>query len=315
MRIQQRLIVCGVLVAGVVFSMGRQSHASSILISNSSANNILKYDAQTGAFQGIFANTSGGVFHPQGMAVGSDGNVYVGGSFPSTVGEYDGQTGALIKMLASPATGWGTPSGLVFNSSGDLLVASLSSDVLTTIDVTTGTVKHQETNPLFSVLRGLVMGPDGYIYGASVENNNIVKINPTTYAATALFPAGSGGLDDPGGLAFAPDGNLLVSSFDSNNIFRYNGSTGVFMNVFAFTSNISQMTALITRSDGSVLALGNGSENVGVFDADGDYSGTLVSPGSGGLQNSFFMISVVPEPTSFLMLGFAGLAMLRCRRP
>ncbi len=71
------------------------------------------------------------------------------------------------------------------------------------------------------------------LYISSVGTDSVLQFDGITGASIGTFvPAGSGGLDNPGGLAFGPDNNLYVSSRATNNVLRYNGVTGAFVDVF-----------------------------------------------------------------------------------
>jgi hypothetical protein len=71
------------------------------------------------------------------------------------------------------------------------------------------------------------------LYISSVGTDSVLQFDGLTGASLKAFvPAGSGGLDNPGGLAFGADNNLYVSSRGTNNVLRYNGVTGAFVDVF-----------------------------------------------------------------------------------
>ena len=58
-------------------------------------NEVLQYDATTGAFVDVFVTAgSGGISGPYGLAFGPDGNLYVSGRNSNDVVRYDGTTGA-----------------------------------------------------------------------------------------------------------------------------------------------------------------------------------------------------------------------------
>ena len=78
------------------------------------------------------ANNTGGLDGPTGVAIGSDGNVYVSSFLTDEVIRYDGVTGELIDVFVSAgAGGLSGPRGLAFDADGHLYVASgLTGDVL-----------------------------------------------------------------------------------------------------------------------------------------------------------------------------------------
>lgn len=78
--------------------------------------------------------------------------------------------------------------------------------------------------------RGVAFGPDGNLYVASFNTNEVLQYNGTTGSFLGVFvKAGSDGLSLPRDLVFGPDDNLYVSSFGSGDVFRYNGMTGAFI--------------------------------------------------------------------------------------
>ncbi|HSF75052.1 MAG TPA: NHL repeat-containing protein [Microcoleus sp.] len=166
------------------------------LVGNSRGNNVLRFDGNTGNFIGEFIPPgSGGLFHPDTIVFGPDGNgddqsdIYVtSGDKPGNSGEptasavlrYDGITGAFIDKFV-----------------GD--------NPNTAVD---------ETGGLFRPY-GLAFGPDGNFYVSSFLSDQILRYNGKTGQFIDVFASGNqqaGGLNGPNGLLFAPDGNLYVTT-------------------------------------------------------------------------------------------------------
>jgi len=166
------------------------------LVGNSRGNNVLRFDGNTGNFLGEFIPPgSGGLFNPDTIVFGPDGNgddksdIYVtSGDKPGNSGEptasavlrYDGITGAFIDKFV-----------------GD--------NPNTAVD---------ETGGLFRPY-GLAFGPDGNFYVSSFLSDQILRYNGKTGQFIDVFASGNqqaGGLNGPNGLLFAPDGNLYVTT-------------------------------------------------------------------------------------------------------
>jgi WD40 repeat protein len=79
---------------------------------------VLEYDAATGAYQGVFADTyptSGLLDRAAGIAVGPNGNLLVAGFNSSNVVQFDGATGqSLGEFISSGSGGLNTASYMVF---------------------------------------------------------------------------------------------------------------------------------------------------------------------------------------------------------
>ncbi len=147
---------------------------------------------------------SGGLYGPNGMTIGPDGNFYVAGQFSNNVLRYDRVTGDLIdEFISAGSSGLDGPRGLVFGADGNLYVTSQLSD---------------------SVFR--YQGPSGANPGQLVD----------TFVST-----GSGGLDGPFRAAFGPDGNLYVGNAANDSVLRYQGPSGLtpgqFIDAFVTTAS------------------------------------------------------------------------------
>lgn len=222
-----------------------------LLVSDYDGNNVLRYDASTGAFVDEFVSKhSGGLNQPQGMVFGPhDHSLYVASgeyapsSDPHTaVLRYDGTTGAFIDRFADSGHVDG-PHAVVFGPDGNLYVADgffaegdPKPSKIVRYNGTTGEFMDDFVPPGSGGLQGpfaLVFGPSGRgpreldLYVVSRRTDSVKQYDGTTGAYLGDFVAGgSGGLDAPIGLTFGPDGNLYVSAgFGAapSAVFRYEG--------------------------------------------------------------------------------------------
>ena len=80
------------------------AEAVELLVSSESTNNVLRYDGTTGAFIDVFASGGGlEISLPEGLALGPDGNLYVGSFFTNGVLRYDGTTGGSFTLVSPMA--------------------------------------------------------------------------------------------------------------------------------------------------------------------------------------------------------------------
>lgn len=167
------------------------------LVGNTRGNNVVRFDAKTGSFLGEFITAgSGGLFSPDNIIVGPDGNndgitdLYItSGNKPANSTEqgasgilrFDGRTGAFIDRFVTDNPN--TPN----------------------IDETGGLLRPY----------GLVFGPDGKLYVSSFLTDQILRYDGTTGQFIDVFARGNqqpGGLNGPNGLIFGPDGFLYVTT-------------------------------------------------------------------------------------------------------
>ena len=147
-----------------------------LLVGNTRADNVVRFDAETGEFLGDFIADDGpaGLVAPDALVFGPDGDLLVSSGDTaenSAVVRYNGETGEFETVFAV-ARGMVRPYGLAF-------------------------------------------GPDGRLYVSSFLTDRILRFEAETGSFVDVFATGNGqpgGLNGPNGLAFGPDGKLYVTT-------------------------------------------------------------------------------------------------------
>ncbi len=216
-----------------------------LYVSGWNSDDVLRYDPTTGAFIDEFVTAgSGGLDKSAGLAFGPDGNLYVASNKTSEVLRFQGpggaSPGAFIDVFAdvSPiAAGVEEPEGLIFGPDGDLYVSDFKLSAVYKFDGITGAPVLTAGHPLGEFVapgsgglnagEDLVFGPDGNLYVANDNGDNVLRYNGTTGTFIDEFVvAGDGGLQFTQGLSFGPDGNFYVGSWGSDSVLRYQGLDG-----------------------------------------------------------------------------------------
>jgi len=178
-----------------------------LYVASEMTDEILLYDAETGAFLGVLVgddlatptiDESGGLRGLSSMAFGPDGELYVSSLHTNRILRYDARSGDFLNILVGD-----NPNTLNIDESGGLQGPS-----------------------------GIVCCPNGELYVSSLHTHAILRYDGRTGAFLDIFvAASSGGLLAPSQLIFGPDGQLYVSSLHTQQILRYDGRTGAFLGV------------------------------------------------------------------------------------
>jgi outer membrane protein assembly factor BamB len=226
---------CGLcLGVALTICVSKSAIAASLLVSSFGSDEVLAFDATTGAFLNtVIKESNGSLSGPRGMTVGSNGNLYVANRNSGSVVRSNSATGSLVDVFVPTGSGGlGTAGDVVVAPDGSLLVSSANTDQILRYDGTTGVflnefvIKGTTEGPLF-----MTTGADGNLYVGSFVDDRVDRYDLSTGEYIGPFASG-GGLTQPWGIAFGPDHNLYVSSEGTHEILRYDGSTGAFLNVF-----------------------------------------------------------------------------------
>jgi hypothetical protein len=233
-------------------------------------NNVLRFNGHSGNFISNFITAPGAQF-----AFGPDNNLYrlepfsQTQFFPAGIGKYDGATGARLATFV--------PAG----SSG--------------ITVATG---------------GMRFAPNGNLY---VDNDDrMLGFNGTTGAPLGpFFTPGTSGLGGMGDALFASNGNLIVSALGSasNRLYRFDGTTGAYLGVFASGNGLDVPIGLAEAANTNIYVASSFADQILRFDlTTGTFLGPFVSNTAHmGPAYLAFTPFPVPEPSSFILAGIAGL--------
>lgn len=209
--------------------------ATGLFVCGRDSNNVVRYDATTGAFLGVFAS------HPnligsQGLLFGPDGHMYVIGEFSGNIFRFDGQTGASLGPFVPAGHGLSLPHSMQFGPDGHLYVCNIGTNDVRRYHGTSGAQLgvFASGNGL-NIPLAITFGPDQNLYVSNGGSNNVLRFNGTTGAFMGVFASG-GGMNGPNGIVFGRDGDLYVANNAfgvGTEVLRFDGATGVFIGVFA----------------------------------------------------------------------------------
>lgn len=279
---------------------------------------IFRFDETTGAPLGVFADLSPAVHQsPDDMAMGPDGNLYVGDFSNGRILRYNGRSGAFIDVFTKAAA---TPGKITFDAAGNLFTSGW--DSIEKYDGVTGshlgTVVPWQNQIGYRRIR---IGPDGLLYAVKHQGNSsdIVRFDPNTGSLIDTFIAGRF-FDGPTDFTFGPSGEMYISNWHRTELIRYDG--GQPTSIESLSSMIDDTPSvnpdLVTySSDGALFVEHTGNDfsqwQIKKYDAT---TGDLIADFPKGVFVAF-AISQVPEPMGLgiAATAFFVLVVARCRRP
>lgn len=313
-----------------------------LFVSDNFGNQILRYNETTGAFLGTVVPTPDGIngsrlSAPTGMQIGPDGLLWVANGqprfpnangVPNSIQRYT-LGGAYVDTFAINGN-LNAPSDMKFGPDGQLYVANLGGE--STGFQGDSVLRFSPSNGSVSTKLGV-----GNVSGASylnfvgntmlVSNYNFNPLN-TTFAGsvqrydltTGLFAGnlianGASGLQAPTGLAIQ-GGNIYVADTFGAAIKRYNATTGAFVDNFAtipiFPQTDGPFPSDILFQGTDLLVAELGYSMIAKFNSAG--VPTTFAAGSPLLTPGYFLVTAIPEPTTWAGLVMAGIGLGWCVR-
>lgn len=295
----ERIVAGSLLAILSVFDVS----ASTLLVSSYVTDNVLKFDASTGLYQGEFISAgNGGLNQPQGFAFGNDGNLYISSFGSKEIKRYNANTGDYVDNFASLASG---SRGLAFDDSNNLYAAYSSS---VTRYNAAGVIDNAFTHTFAATATGVLQGADNNIYvswGTASSPGGIARYDIASSTWNNTWRTGVS--DNSWYMAIDATGTLYLAVSDGR-IYRDDGA-----NLAAFTeavgsSVIDRPRGLAFNSAGDLLVGSFGSisrSNILQFNGTtGNYEGVYAS--GGGLTTGMYMaVQPVPVPAAIWLFGSA----------
>jgi streptogramin lyase len=206
---------------------------------------------------------------PHELCFDRDGNVYVVERDSHAVRKIDRQSGVITTVAGTGVAGFSgdggpaaqaqlrQPHSIAFDDQGDLLICDIGNHRVRRLNLASGVIDTyagtgaREPTPDGAPLHGtplngprtIVVGPDGSLYLALREGNQIVRLDPAAGRIEHLAGTGEQGhtgdggpattatLAGPKGLAYGPGGTLYVADTENHAIRAIDLKTGTITTV------------------------------------------------------------------------------------
>jgi sugar lactone lactonase YvrE len=280
---------------------------------------LVRYDTTNPAGTATVLSGSGSTVKPGALAMGPDGNLYIGeagdgATYAPRISRFNLSTNSL-SVVHTFATFDVFPGSLAFKGN-DLLVgrnpffgntgpivklAGATGGVLAVSDYTTGGTLASSPGLALASDGTLYVSDQTYDFGSSVASGPVKRFDPAGVYVGEVIASGSSGLFGPTGLAINGS-TLYTASIMAGTIVQTNLPTDA-TTAFASAGTQFEVGSLALLVDGGLLA-GSPSGNGAIYRFGSD--GTLLDTYSTGLGQIGGVVAV-PEPSAVL-LAVAGVA-------
>ncbi len=251
----------------------------------------------TVVFNGVFAPLSTGsvgLNQPAGIAVDSDGNVFIADTAHNQIVKVTSTGVASALVLSGLSTALSAPAGLALDDSGNLFIADTGNNRVVQVNGETATVVALGAVTLASP-QGVATDFSGNLFISDTGNNRIVKLPAGGGAAAAWTITGLGtALNAPAGLATDTARNVYVADSGNNRIVKITSGGA------ASALSISGLVTALAAPLGVALDVAG---NLSIADSGNN---RVVSVTSGGAGSALNTGSVTLSSPAALALGSSG---------
>lgn len=322
-------VACCSVLAALCAAAHRPVRAETVYVTSFTTGEIVSYDSANPAGTKTVLSGSGSLVKPAALALGPDGNLYIGedgdtSTYAPRVSKFDlaTQTLSTVYTFASFEV---FPGSFAFQGN-DLLVgrnpffrntgaivkiANATGGVLAVSDYTSGGALASSPGLALAADGSLYVSDQTYNFVSRVATGPVKRFDASGNYVGEVIASGSSGLFGPTGLVISGS-TLYTASIMAGTILQTNLATD-FTQAFANSGNPFEVGSLARLADGSLLAGSpSGSGAIYRFGTDG----TLLDTYSSGLgQIGGIAVAPVPEPSTIALVVAGSLAMVaRFRR-
>lgn len=281
---------------------GSFSSPKGVVVSGSSLYVAEYYRAQKLALDGtsqlVYASVSdddGYLRYPQGLALDSDGNIYVADTFNHRIQKFvsDGSFLATWGICGNEDGNFNRPWGIAVDANGSVYVSDYQNDRIQKFDAdgtyltkwgTTGTEDGQLNGPT-----GLAVDADGNLIVMDSLNDRGQVFSPTGEFVRkwGSYGSGDGQMNEPDGVTVDTEGNTYVVDVENHRVQKFS-SSGAFILTWGTegtaTNQFSYPYGIARDHGGNIYVADRNNDRVLKFGSDGTYLATIGSPGTGNGQ-------------------------------
>jgi 6-bladed beta-propeller/NHL repeat len=231
---------------------------------------------------------SGQLERPQGVAVDSEGNVWVIDRINNRVVAYD-KTGSFLRQIGTPGTGDGQinePRGIAVAPNGNIWIAEAGSNKRVQQFTPSGTFVSKVTNVAFAEPWGVATGPEGALWVTDPGSKKVFIYKESGTLVRTISNVSGFNLV-PYGLDLDRFGNAWIALQGSNSVLALNPNGGIVESFGGLGSQPGQFNApfdIAVADSGNILVTDDLNNRVQVFKPDGSFLRQFGSVGSGSGQ-------------------------------